>query len=474
MQQERLLVGPRQRVDPLLVLAGAERGDHQRLRLAAGEQRRAVRARQDAGLGHDRAHGLQVAAVDALAGVEDVPAHDLGFELLEHAADAQLVVLRLLSFREIVRHHLGLGGIDRLVARHLVGDRVGGAQILLDDAEHFLLERGVVDDVELARLLGGLLGELDDRVDHRLEVPVAEHHGAEHDLLGQLLGFRLDHQHRVLGAGDDEVELALGHLVERRVEHVFVVDEADARGADRPHERRARQRQRRRRGDQREDVGIVFEIVRQRGDDHLRLVAPAIGEQRADRAVDQARDQRLLLGRPAFALEVAAGNAAGGVILLLVVDGQRQEVDAFARRLGGDHGRQHVGLAVGGEDGAVGLAGYLAGLEGELAPAPIELNTVDIEHFGFLSWFSGRGKAMSKTARRCRARPCATTRQRPAILPWPLRSSIRLARTDIPSAHCCSAAFSAATQWRADRARPTTRADVPRAKKINGECRAFR
>ena len=92
VQQERFLVGPLQRVDPLLVLAGAERGDHQRLGLAAGEQRRAVRARQDAGFGDDRTHGLEVAAVDALAGVEDVPAHDLGFELLEHAADAQLVV----------------------------------------------------------------------------------------------------------------------------------------------------------------------------------------------------------------------------------------------------------------------------------------------------------------------------------------------------------------------------------------------
>ena len=104
VQQEGLLVRARQRVDPLLVLAGAERGDHQRLGLAAGEQRRAVRARQDAGFRHDRAHGLEVAAVDALAGVEDVPADDLGLELLEHAGDAQLVVGRLLrAFGEVVR-----------------------------------------------------------------------------------------------------------------------------------------------------------------------------------------------------------------------------------------------------------------------------------------------------------------------------------------------------------------------------------
>ena len=259
-------------------------------------------------------------------------------------------------------------------------------------------------------------------------MPVAEHHGAEHDVFGQLLGFRLDHQHGVLRAGDDEIELALRHLVELRVEHVFVVDEADARGADRAHERRARERQRRRGGDHREDVGIVFEIVRQRGDDHLRLVAPAVGEQRTDRAVDQARDQRLLLGRAAFALEIAAGNAAGGVEFFLVVDGQRQEIDALARLLGGDDGRQHLGLAIGGDDGAVGLAGDLAGLEDELAPTPVELNTVNIEHCDFLSWFSRKAaKAMSKTARRCPRGSSRVAHQRPAILPW--LSGLPLMRT---------------------------------------------
>ena len=87
MEQEGLLVGPLQRVDELLVVAGAERGDRQRLGLAAGEQRRAVGARQDADLGDDRADGLQVAAVDADAAVEDVAADDVLLELLEHLAD---------------------------------------------------------------------------------------------------------------------------------------------------------------------------------------------------------------------------------------------------------------------------------------------------------------------------------------------------------------------------------------------------
>ena len=82
VQHEVLAVLALQRVDDLLVLAGAERGHAQRLRLAAGEQRAAVRARQHADLGDDRADGAGVAAVDAQAGLEDGVADDVGLEVL--------------------------------------------------------------------------------------------------------------------------------------------------------------------------------------------------------------------------------------------------------------------------------------------------------------------------------------------------------------------------------------------------------
>ena len=205
-------------------------------------------------------------------------------------------------------------------------------------------------------------------------MPVSEHHRTEHDVFVEFLGFRFHHQHGIGGAGDDEVELGVGHLVQRRVEHVFVVDEADAGGADRALERRAGQRQRRGSGDHRQNVGIVFHVMRQHGDDDLGFVAPAIDEQRTHRAVDQAGDQRFLLGRPAFALEVAAGNASRGVGLFDVVHRQGQEVDAFARRLGGDHAGEHDGLAIGGDDGAVGLAGDLAGFKLERTATPVDLD----------------------------------------------------------------------------------------------------
>ncbi len=231
-----------------------------------------------------------------------------------------------------MRQHLFLHRADGGIAILLLGDRISRSQILLEQLEHFLLDRRIVDDLQLARFLGCLLGELDDRLDDRLEMPVAEHHGAQHHVFRQFLGFGLDHQHGVGGAGDHEIEFAVGHLVDQRIQHIFAVDEADACGADRAHEGDAGQRQRGGGGNQRENVGIVLHVVRERGDDDLGLVAPAIGKQRTDRTIDQAADQRLLFGRTAFTLEIAAGNAAGCIILFLVVDGQRQEIHALARR----------------------------------------------------------------------------------------------------------------------------------------------
>ena len=147
------------------------------------------------------------------------------------------------------------------------------------------------------------------------------------------------------------------------IEHVLAVDVADARRADRAVERHARQHQRRRRADHRRDVGIDFGIDRHHRRDDLHFVVEAVREQRPDRPVDEARGQRLLFRRTAFALEEAAGNLARGVRLFLVVDGQREEVLARLRRPARDRGDEHDGVVEAHQDGAAGLAGDFAGFE---------------------------------------------------------------------------------------------------------------
>ncbi|MCY1297823.1 hypothetical protein D9M70_472760 [compost metagenome] len=300
--------------------------------------------------------------------------------MLEDGADDFSGVLGLRTFREEVCLYLRLDGIDGSVAGSLFGDLVGVAQFGFGHAEHFGFERGMIFRFEFARLLGSDFSELDDRVDDRLEALLTEDDGAEHDVFSQFLGFRFDHQHRFLGAGDNEVERRFVHLVEMRVQHVLAVDVADARAADRAHERDARQRQRCGSSNHRQNVGVVFEVMLHDRDDDLGIVLVAIGEKRTDRTVDQARNERFVFARTAFALEVATRDLAGSVGLFLVVDGQREEVLARLRRLGRNDGGENDGFAVGGDDGAVSLTGDLAGFELERTPSPFDFNLVGIEH----------------------------------------------------------------------------------------------
>ena len=86
VQHEGLLGGAFQAVDELLILGGAQGRDNQRLGFATGKQRRAMGARQDAHFRRDGAHGGEVAAVDALLGVQHGVAHDMGFHVMHQAA----------------------------------------------------------------------------------------------------------------------------------------------------------------------------------------------------------------------------------------------------------------------------------------------------------------------------------------------------------------------------------------------------
>src|SRR5579862_831491 len=83
MQQEMRAILAFKRVDDLLVLAGAQGRDHDRLRLAAGEERRAMRAWQHADLDRDRPDRLGVAPIDTRLAVENGATHDVFLELLE-------------------------------------------------------------------------------------------------------------------------------------------------------------------------------------------------------------------------------------------------------------------------------------------------------------------------------------------------------------------------------------------------------
>jgi hypothetical protein len=147
---------------------------------------------------------------------------------------------------------------------------------------------------------------------------------------------------------------------------------ADAGSTDRTLERDTGQRQRGGRTEQRDDVAVNFGVERDDLRDDLHFVLEVFREQRTHRTIDQTRGQRLLFGRTAFALEEAARDAAGGVELFDVVDGEREEILPFLLLGRSYRGDQHHRAAHAGHDRARRLAGNFARLQRDFVTTVLE------------------------------------------------------------------------------------------------------
>ena len=202
--------------------------------------------------------------------------------------------------------------------------------------------------------------------------------GVEDLGLGDAVGAALDHQDRLVGAGDDQVHLELLERLLLGVDDEVAVELADPDRADVLGDRDRRDRERGGGAVHRQDVVGVDVVHRHRLADQLRLAVPALGEERADRPVDHPRGQGGLLAGPRLAAEERAGDLARGVVLLLDVDGQGQEVHVaqVARGRGAEDHR----VAGAHDDGSARLTGELAGLEGDLLAADLHRDAAHVKH----------------------------------------------------------------------------------------------
>ncbi len=374
VQHEALAGVALERLDDLRVVGGSQGTRDHRLRLAAGEESRAVGPGQPARLAGDVADLVERPSVEPLALAEDGLPGDL--------------------FGELAEHRFGPG--DRALGG-VLGDRVEGP--LAHPADRLLLghlapgvhrfgerlpPRGLETRRELLRPRGGrgLERRLDDAelggdlvldCDQAADLGVGKVEGVENDRLGQPVRSALDHDHRVPGAGDHQIELAALALVVGREEHELTVDPADPDPGDRGGEGNvAGHHQRGRGAGEREHVGVVLTVGGQHEADDLSVAVVPVRKQGPQRPVDQSAGQDLAFGRPALPLEEPARDAAAGVGVLSVVDGQRQEVAPFAGLRLGAGGDEDDGVAElqCGRPGR--LFGELAEREGERLVAHLE------------------------------------------------------------------------------------------------------
>ena len=354
-------------VEALGFLGRPEGRDDEALGIAALEEGGTVDAGEDVDLGADLAERLGIAAVGADAAGEDGLAVGLVLEVFEDDVEVNVAEATGAELGGEGGVGFGLeafdvGGADGLlVAEDSGGDAVGGDDALDDGAG---LGAGA-DEGEVGLGLAAESDEFLDATDDRLDGLMGEGEGFDEAVFGNLVGGTLDHEHVLLVAHVDEIEGAAEHLLDGRIGYELAVDLGDADGGDRAVPRNL--------GDgeggagtvDHRDVGFVDLVGGEELTDDLDFIQEPLREERAARTVAEAGGEDFLFGRTALALEVAAGETAGGGVFLAVIDGEREEVLAGLHRLGDGGSDEDVGLTDSDVDRAGGEGGDGAGGEGD-------------------------------------------------------------------------------------------------------------
>ena len=158
----------------------------------------------------------------------------------------------------------------------------------------------------------------------------------------------------VLLTGDDEVEDGVFELLEGREGHPDPVDEPEAHRADRPFEGKRAQRQRP--GGAVEGGHVVWVLLvggNDRAND-VGVVHVAVCKVWSQRTVDEPASQDRLLCGASFPAEERAGNAPDGVVTLLDVNREREEIGASARPFRAGCGDEDFGVSDAYQYGTVG------------------------------------------------------------------------------------------------------------------------
>ena len=364
MQHEGLLELLAQTLDVLRVLLGSQGRGDQRLGFPAREQRRAMRARQQAHLAGDLPDVLGGPPVDASAGVQHQLAQVLLLGRLEDLFDLGLALGKFSLGRF---HDLDPRRIQGRIALQLLADGHGGFDLGLGQLPHPRVQRRIHH-----RRLEGALGlahrgpQFLLQIDERLRRLVREHERVDQHLLGHMLGPALHHHDGVAAGGHGQVQFRGLALGKGRIDDELAADASHAHAGKRAGPGQIGKVKRGRGAGHGQHVGRVLAVGRQHHGDDLGVEAPSLGKQRPAGSVDDPRGQHLGFGQPSFALEIAARDLARGRRLLQIVDGERHEIDARPHR-GGSHRRdQHHGVAVANHHGPVGLLGHAADLDAEL------------------------------------------------------------------------------------------------------------
>ncbi|SCI52688.1 Uncharacterised protein [uncultured Flavonifractor sp.] len=341
---------------------GVQGGHGQDLGLAAGEQAGAVDLGQHAHLGAQGTDLVLGAAVHAVA-LEQPGLDDL---LLELVGELLEILVHLGVLLQVVLVPLVDHGVPALLADVLVVGVHGGlglVHVLVHDlVEQLLVEVSVV---VLHLGLADLGHDVVDEGDLLLDLLVGLHDALVHDVVGDLVGAGLDHDHLLLSGGHGHVHAGGLALLLSGVEDDLAVAVTHLQAADGAGEGDLGVAQAGGHADHGGDLGGAVIVHAHDGAGDAHVVAEVVGEQGADGPVDEAGGQHGGQGGTALTAHEGAGDAAHGVQLLLKVHAQGEEVHAVPGTGGDADGHVDGGVAVAHQSGGVGQLGGLAHLDGE-------------------------------------------------------------------------------------------------------------
>src|SRR6202795_1678630 len=221
----------------------------------------------------------------------------------------------------------------------------------------------------LALRLANLAAQFVDRGTDLFDFGVREFDCVHHRLFLHFFRAGFDHDNRIGGAHNRDVEQAVAHFAVCGIGDEAAFHQTDAHGADRAEKRNVGEGQGSRSGVDTTNIGIVFRVGGEDEGDDLRLALETLGEHRTNRPVNLTAGENLALAHTPFALDKAAGNASAGIGVLAVVDGEGKEVDSGAGLgIGGRGGEDYV-FAEAHNGRAAGLLGKFSSFNREVFSA---------------------------------------------------------------------------------------------------------
>ena len=317
-----------------------------------------MHAGQDADFCGQRADLVDAAAIHALALVQQPAADDVLLHLVADEVEVGLSQVGVL-LSDLV-HDGQQSGITHILVVGIHSGLEVVEILLLDGVEHVHIE---AHDLEIDLRLAALGHDAVDEGDDLLDLHVSGLDGVQHGVLIDLIGTGLDHDDLVHGGGYGQGQVALLALLLSGVQDDLAVHQTHLHAADGAVPGDVGHGGHQRSADHTGDLGAAVRVKAHDGHGDAHVVAHLLGEQRAHGAVHHAAGEDGALTGAALAAHKAAGDAACGVELLLILHVQGEEIHALAGLGAHDHVAHDAGLAVADQRTGVGQTAHLAHLD---------------------------------------------------------------------------------------------------------------